>query len=175
MNLINYSRKVNEIFYNESMINPQFLTKISSLKENSKEISIELFYFSKPVIKLSVENGMLFGKVEENNYKNLYLSYLTLNNSFNLSPKETLIDIIKLKKYRFYIDIESNEDLEIKPIVVHYHSARKERLTELKQQGELVEFYKNEDKCRLTFKLIGNGEFLIKQISIVPEDDDSND
>lgn len=170
MDLSNYTQKIDEIYFKEKLIDLKSLEKKVSVKKHSKQLNSDLFYASKSAVKILDDNDGVFVKVEENNYQNVYISYLTLDNSFNCPPVESLVDITVMKKYRFYIDLEKHSNIEVKPIIVHYSLGKKEKLTELVKTDEMVNFLNNEDQCRLTFKVVGHGEFTIKNISVVPED-----
>lgn len=158
----------------ENLYKKELLNELSLLEDHintniyKRSLSKDKFYFSKPTMTIYNENNVLVVNVEDNNYKQLYLSYETLNNTFNIPPDESLVDLNKYQKYLFNIEIESTENINVIPYVIHYKNSKKLKLTSLKQNHQTLDF-KEDDQCRLTFKIIGHGNFEIKTISIIPK------
>ena len=143
---------------------------VESLRSNENNYSLfkSRFFYSKPVITLHNNQNRLVGNVKINDYKQLYLSYETLNNSFNKSPSKSLLDFKEFKTYLFNIDIVTGQSIEIIPYIIHYKNSKKIKLTRIKEKNQVIDF-KNDDQCRLTFKITGHGDFKINLISIKPK------
>lgn len=149
----------------ESLSLLETLAKSSELNEKHYSLSRKLFYFSKPVMILENKKNILEGTVQRNDYKQVYLSYLTLNNLFNQPPAQSLLDLKTTKQYMFNIDIITEDDIKIIPYLIHYKNTKKSKLTRIKEKNQVVDFNQS-DQCRLTFKIMGHGNFQIKNISI---------
>lgn len=139
--------------------------------DNSSDITYslnkKLFYSSKDAIEYRNDTQKCAWEVYKNSYKMLYLSYETLNNKFDLSPRESFININTSENYYFDVEIESTEYLEVTPIILHYSKGEKTRRTKILSRNQLLKFHENEDKCRLTFKLNGSGHFSIEHIKLL--------
>lgn len=127
----------------------------------------DLFYSSKDVIVPLSDNEEYDWKVEVNSYKMLYLSYKSLNNKFDLAPEESFIEIDRSEAYYLDVNIDSTKGLGITPFVIHYSNGRKTRLTKIVGRNQILEFQVGEDKCRLTFKINGAGNFSIEHINLL--------
>lgn len=143
--------------------------KINLAKFKTKDYSLnkKQFYFSKDVISLKNVNDSLVGVVEENDLQNLYLSYITLNNNFENEPLHSLIDLEEFNKYEFDI-VVNNDNLKLIPYIIHYKEKTKSKLTCIESDNKIIDFT-GDDKCRLTFKIIGHGNFEIESIRITPK------
>lgn len=143
--------------------------KINLTKFKTKDYSLnkKQFYFSKDVISLKNVNDSLVGVVEENDLQNLYLSYITLNNNFENEPLHSLIDLEEFNKYEFDI-VVNNDNLKLIPYIIHYKEKTKSKLTRIESDNKIIDFT-GDDKCRLTFKIIGHGNFEIESIRITPK------
>lgn len=143
--------------------------KINLAKFKTKDYSLnkDQFYFSKDVISLKNINNNLVGAVEENDFQNLYLSYITLNNNFENEPLHSLIDLEEFNKYEFDI-VVNNDNLKLIPYIIHYKEKTKSKLTRIESDNKIIDFT-GDDKCRLTFKIIGHGNFEIESIRITPK------
>src|SRR5699024_9133030 len=131
-------------------------------------LNVEYFYFSRPVFRLSNKNnGNLFVEVESHTHKNLYLSYQTMDNKFDVFPEKYFLNLNKYKIYQFKIEIESSENISIIPYIIHYNKNKKKKLTAV-SNSQIINF-KNDENCRLTFKIIGEGHFEINRIRIIPK------
>lgn len=159
------------MYKNEQLTELRQIEDLVDLDEiNAKEFSIlkENFYFSKNVFSLENNRDSLLGVVDKNEFKQIYLSYQTLNNSFDEIPDTSLLDLKKFSKYKFDIETISSVDLEIIPYIIHYRNSQKDKLTKLTHRNQVIDFT-DDEKCRLTFKVIGNGKFEISRIRITPK------
>lgn len=127
----------------------------------------KFFYSSKDVIAPLSDHEEYDWKVDVNSYKMLYLSYKSLNNKFDVAPEESFIEIDSSEAYYLDVNIDSTKGLDITPFVIHYSNGRKTRLTKIVGRNQLLEFQVGEDKCRLTFKVNGAGNFSIKHINLL--------
>lgn len=132
-----------------------------SLNEN-------LFYHSKPVFDILEKKDYLQVEIAKNDFSKLYLSYHTLNNKFDEPPENSLLNLNEYKKFQFIIEIDKEDSVDVIPYIIHYKKGKKRRLTSINKIKKIINFQKD-DKCRLTFKVIGNGTFNIKEIIIIPK------
>lgn len=170
INIKEYENLFESIYMRDIINELGNLEKIISLANSkTKDYSLnkDQFYFSKDVIYLENINNKLFGVVEENDLQNLYLSYMTLNNNFEKEPLHSLIDLGVSNKYEFDIEV-NNDNLKLIPYVIHYKGKEKSKLTRMESDNKIIDFT-GDDKCRLTFKIIGHGNFEIESIRITPK------
>ena len=152
----------NELTYLESLL------KSAIAEKYNYSLSKDKFYFSNDIVSLNNIKNSLTVNVEKNNENHIYLSYGTLNNSFNLIPEKSLLNLENFDKYEFIIDITTDDTIKVVPYIIHYKKNKKDKLTAVIKSNQLIDF--NDDyKCRLTFKIIGYGRFDIKKISIIPK------
>ena len=104
-----------------------------------------------------------------NNLNHVYISYRIFNNSFNEVPDESFLNIQEVKEWKITIDILTSDNIEVIPYIVHYKDGEKRKLTKIILSRQLLDF-SSDEKCRLTFKIIGNGDFQINRIGILSLD-----
>lgn len=169
--LVQYERRFEVLYRKELDENASLFEKLShSLEISNHDYSLneEKFYYSKSVFSFEKNSNSLQVSVEENEYKQLYLSYDTLDNLFNKLPKKSLLNLSENTKYEFSIDTSTEGNIQIIPYLIHYKDSMKRKLTQIKRRNQLIDL-ENDEKCRLTFKIIGHGNFEIKRISIIPK------
>lgn len=170
INLSQYSNRFENVYKKENVAELKNIEELINKPERESfdcTLAIENFYFSKPVISLDNRDERLFGEVKKNEYTQIYLSYGVLNNRFNELPEESFLNLDKFKKYQFDIEIETSTDLQVLPYIIHYDKRQKKKLTKI-GNSKTIDFT-HDDKCRLTFKLIGHGSFEIRLIRIIPK------
>lgn len=133
-------------------------------KINKKNLETKYFFTNRNDVLYKNENDNLIIQVDRNKHNQVYLSYLTLDNSFNEVPGNPLI---KKDENEYYIQIDYIEKgLKIRPILIFYNENSKKRLYELTEKMERIIFKEDEKLCRLTFKLEGFGSVSLNNIEI---------
>lgn len=168
MNLSQYKNRFNVTYKKEKTGEISSLVQEVKMTQYLYPINENLFFYSQPVINLKLEKNALNVEVEKNNINKLYLSYLTLDNKFNDSPVNSLLNLDEHNKFQFILKLDKENSLEIVPYIIHYQEGKKRKLTSITKPNQLVNF-ENDDKCRLVFKVTGNGIFTIKEIIIIPK------
>ncbi|WP_020006187.1 hypothetical protein [Salinicoccus albus] len=126
-----------------------------------------MFYYSKDVIFLYEEDDFIGWVVEEHSIKQLYLSYQTLDNNFAVAPEKSFFEVNPDNSYYIDIQIRQNETISITPVLIHYSKGKKRKQTNINEVNQAINFDKSDDKCRLTFKIRGHGNFSIENIKVI--------
>jgi len=171
MDLRRYRKAFNKEFKKQGLSKTTIFKSIKLF--NSENLTIQnyslkrdLFYYSKNVF-VPNSNELPSWNVEKNSIKMLYLSYLTLNNNFASSPDESFFNIEENEVYYIHISIHQSKKINVTPIIIHYSKGRKTKLTKIIDKNQLLNFSNGEDKCRLTFKIEGSGDFSIENIKVL--------
>ncbi|KKK33964.1 hypothetical protein WN59_10210 [Salinicoccus sediminis] len=171
MNLRQYRKAFNKEFKKQGLSKTTIFKSIKLF--NSKNLTIrnyslkrDLFYYSKNVF-VPNSNDFPSWNVEKNNIKMLYISYLTLNNNFAYSPDESFFNIEENEVYYIDISVSQSKNIIVTPIIIHYSRGKKTKLTKIIDKNQLLNFSNDEDKCRLTFKIEGSGDFSIENIKVL--------
>jgi len=166
MNLSIYKAKFEKEF--ESSIKPNkniFSYMKLKNKKHTYPLSLDMFYYKNPPITVRKDKSKINVFVEKNEIKTLYLSYLTLDTKFAEIPEKSFINLDTLKSFHFDVDISTTNSVEVIPFIIHYNNKGKKKMTRITRRNQLVEIAEDEIKCRLTFKIKGNGNFSIKSIT----------
>jgi len=165
MDIIKYKSEYEKVFENE--IKPQnFHSKISnSEKKYSYPLDGALFYHPSPPLNIESSKKGLKVSVKQNKVKTLYLSYLTLDNKFAEIPEKSFVDTESITAFYLDLGIESNNQVEVIPYIIHYNNIGKNGMTKVTMRNQLIRLKKDDVKLRLTFKIKGFGNFIINNIS----------
>lgn len=167
-----YLKEFDKVYKNNVLSKLNIFSSLTSVNSNKviiEELPIKksMFYFSKDVIKDIDKNENIGWRIQKNNIKMLYLSYKTLNNKFEVSPADSFFKIKRNEQYYINISLIKDSTIDVTPIIIHYSEGRKSKLSKVIENNQFISFDPAEDKCRLTFKLIGHGEFFIKNIQVL--------
>lgn len=162
---IQFKRDTNKYFMNNGI---QQLYS-SNLSFRDYPLKQELFYSSRNVVTINEMEDTISFDVRKHNYKTHYISYLTLDTNFDEIPKQAFIEVDKDKNYYLEFQIQSNNTINVTPIIVHYNNNERIHLSKIasNRSNQYIHFSDFEEKCRLTFKITGYGKFIIKRIRLI--------
>lgn len=129
-----------------------------------QKLEKKYFYTNRQEVSFENINEGLIIEVDKHKHKQVYLSYHTLDNNFNIIPEKPLIFRDNGECY-IRIDYKQN-GLRMRPFLIFYDQETKTRLYELTEDIEKINFKDNELYCRLTFKLEGYGSTILENIEL---------
>ncbi|REE90519.1 spore maturation protein CgeB [Paenibacillus taihuensis] len=107
--------------------------------------------------------------VIEDNVDHCYLSYLELNNSFNLTPKKSVLKSLFIyKKLNVHFTGEVNGDCDIRLVVITYLNQEKKNVYSVSLNSNLEIPIHNEQDIRIALRIQGNGRFVLSSIKLEP-------
>src|SRR5699024_8337623 len=117
----------------------------------------KLFYGLTPPFIIKSNNNQLNVNVKENKIKTLYLTYLTLDTKFAEVPDESFVDLTKNRKFYVTLDIDTNNNIEVKPYIIQYDLKGKKNMTQITRSMQYFSADDDVFKIRLVFKVKGHG------------------
>ncbi|HJE19785.1 MAG TPA: hypothetical protein K8V35_05485 [Aliicoccus persicus] len=168
MNLKQYKEHFNNIYddeYNEQINALKEILPKNPHKIIELPISKGLFFYVSSLITIDNEGLNISGNVEKLHKGNSYISYNEMNNDFNKPPENHSFGRELRDKLSIYINIYTDPNLKVIPILVLYSSGDKMKTTRLSNKSNVIDT-REYDQCRITFKVIGYGHFLLKSIKV---------
>lgn len=134
-------------------------------EKSSLSVDKGLFYNNRKEIDIESSKGGLLIQASPHSHKQVYVSYMTLDNNFNEIPANPLIKRTSDMNYYLSLNYEEN-GISIRPFLVFYNQVEKTRLHEIIENSTKIIFRNGEESCRLTFKLENVGKAKLKNIML---------